>query len=91
MAFLDLGERLRQRGQYAAAATVALAGLAHYPATADAHDLLARIRADQGDDGAASSAWQAALECGAVCLSNCGFSCPRVPAGTWNSSRKANW
>ena len=63
MAFLDLGERLRQRGQYAAAATVALAGLAHYPATADAHDLLARIRADQGDDGAASSAWQAALEC----------------------------
>jgi predicted regulator of Ras-like GTPase activity (Roadblock/LC7/MglB family) len=63
MAFLELGERLRQRGQYAAAATVALAGLSHYPVAADAHDLLARIRADQGDDVAAANAWQAALEC----------------------------
>ena len=63
MAFLELGERLRQRGQYAAAATVALAGLSHYPALAEAHDLLARIRADQGDDAAAIAAWHAALEC----------------------------
>ncbi len=63
LAFLELGERLRQRGQYAAAATVALAGLAHYPALADAHDLLARVRADQGDDAAAIAGWQAALEC----------------------------
>ncbi|MGH7524183.1 MAG: hypothetical protein ACREK8_07750 [Gemmatimonadales bacterium] len=63
LAFLELGERLRQRGQFAAAATVALAGLAHYPAVADAHDLLARIRVDQGDDPAAIAAWHAALEC----------------------------
>lgn len=63
MAFLELGERLRQRGQLAAAATVALAGLGHYPAVADAHDLLARIRADQGDDAGAVAAWHAALEC----------------------------
>jgi predicted regulator of Ras-like GTPase activity (Roadblock/LC7/MglB family) len=63
LAFLELGERLRQRGQFAAAATVALAGLAHYPAVADAHDLLARIRADQGDDAAATAGWHAALEC----------------------------
>lgn len=63
MAFLELGERLRQRGQYAAAATVVLAGLAHYPAAADAHDLLARVRADQSDDLAATNAWHAALEC----------------------------
>lgn len=65
MAFLELGERLRQRAQYAAAATVALAGLNHYPADPDAHDLLARIRADQGDDAAATAAWHAALECDA--------------------------
>lgn len=63
MAFLELGERLRQRGQLAAAATVALAGLGHYPAVADAHDLLARIRADQGNDAEAIAAWHAALEC----------------------------
>ncbi len=63
LAFLELGERLRQRGQHAAAATVALSGLAHYPTVADAHDLLARVRADQGDDSAASRAWYAALEC----------------------------
>jgi len=63
MAFLELGERLRQRGQYAAAAVVAAAGISRYPAVADAHDLLARIRADQGDDAAASAGWHAALEC----------------------------
>lgn len=63
LAFLELGERLRQRGQLAAAATVALAGLAHYPAVADAHDLLGRIRADQGNDAGAIAAWHAALEC----------------------------
>lgn len=63
LAFLELGERLRQRGQLAAAATVALAGLAHYPALADAHDLLGRIRADQGNEAEAIAAWHAALEC----------------------------
>jgi predicted regulator of Ras-like GTPase activity (Roadblock/LC7/MglB family) len=54
---------LRQRGQFVAAASVALAGLGHYPSVAEAHDLLARIRADQGDDAAAIAAWHAALEC----------------------------
>lgn len=62
LAFLELGERLRQRGQLEAAATVALAGLGHYPAHADAHDLLGRIRADQGDAAGARDAWHAALE-----------------------------
>lgn len=62
LAFLDLGERLRQRGQLEAAATVALAGLGRYPAFADAHDLLARIRADQAEDAPAISSWRAALE-----------------------------
>ena len=65
LAFLELGERLRQRGQLDAAATVATAGLAHYPALADAHDLLGRIRADQGQDAGAIAAWHAALECDA--------------------------
>lgn len=62
-AFLELGERLRRRGQLDAAATVASAGLAHYPVLADAHDLLGRIRADLEDDAAAAAAWQSALEC----------------------------
>lgn len=62
-AFLDLGERLRQRGQLDAAASVALAGVARFPGLAGAHDLLGRIRADQGDDDGARSAWLAALEC----------------------------
>jgi predicted regulator of Ras-like GTPase activity (Roadblock/LC7/MglB family) len=62
-AFLDLGERLRQRGQHDAALSVALAGVARFPGLAAAHDLLGRIRADQGDDEGARSAWVAALEC----------------------------
>ena len=63
LAFLELGERLRQRGQLDAAASVALAGLAHYPTLADAHDLLGRIRVDQGEEAAAVAAWHAAIEC----------------------------
>ncbi len=63
LAFLELGERLRQRGQLDAAVTVAQAGLVHYPDIADAHDLLGRIRADQGNPAAAVAAWQAALAC----------------------------
>jgi len=62
-AFLDLGERLRLRGQLEAALSVALAGAGRYPSLAAAHDLVGRIRADQGDDDGARSAWIAALEC----------------------------
>lgn len=63
LAFLELGERLRRRGQLEAAESVALAGLAHYPALADAHDLLGRIRSDLGDAAGATDSWRAALEC----------------------------
>lgn len=63
MAFLDLGERLRQRGQLEAAATVTMVGLGHHPALPAAHDLLGRIRADQGDDAAAAASWRTALAC----------------------------
>jgi len=62
-AFLDLGERLRQRGQLEAALSVALAGVGRHPTLAAAHDLLGRVRADQGDDEGARAAWLAALEC----------------------------
>ena len=61
--FLELGERLRQRGQLDAALSVALAGTARHPTMAEAHDLVGRVRADQGDDDGARSAWMAALEC----------------------------
>lgn len=62
-AFLDLGERLRQRGQLEAAISVARAGVARFSGLAAAHDLVGRISADQGDDDGARSAWMATLEC----------------------------
>lgn len=62
-AFLELGERLRQRGQLDAALSVALAGVGRFPTLASAHDLVGRVRADMGDDPGAASAWAACLEC----------------------------
>jgi predicted regulator of Ras-like GTPase activity (Roadblock/LC7/MglB family) len=67
-AFLELGERLRQRGQLEAALSVALAGAARHPALAESHDLVGRVRADLGDDEGARSAWLAALECDPACV-----------------------
>lgn len=61
LAFLDLGEALRRRGQYDAAAKVARGGLSRYPGLADAHDLVARILSDQGDLAGAFDAWADAL------------------------------
>ena len=61
LAFLDLGEALRQRGQLDAAFKVARGGLGRYPGLADAHDLLARILGDQGDLAGAFDAWVEAL------------------------------
>jgi tetratricopeptide (TPR) repeat protein len=61
LAFLDLGEALRQRGQLEAAYKVARGGAARYPTLADAHDLLARILGDQGDLAGAFDAWADAL------------------------------
>jgi predicted regulator of Ras-like GTPase activity (Roadblock/LC7/MglB family) len=62
-AFLALGERLRQRGLIDAALAVAEAGAARFPMLAEAHDLVGRVRADQGDEEGARRAWLAALEC----------------------------
>ena len=61
LAFLDLGEALRRRGQLDAAYKVARGGLSRYPGLADAHDLLARILGDQGDLAGAFEAWAEAL------------------------------
>lgn len=61
LAFLELGEALRWRGQYEAAAKVARGGLSRYPGLADAHDLVARILSDQGDLAGAFDAWADAL------------------------------
>jgi tetratricopeptide (TPR) repeat protein len=61
LAFLELGEALRRRGQLEAAYKVARGGLSRYPALADAHDLMARILGDQGDLAGAFDAWAEAL------------------------------
>jgi tetratricopeptide (TPR) repeat protein len=62
LAFLELAEALRRRGQLEAAYKVARGGLARYPALADAHDLLARVLSDQGDLAGAFDAWTSALQ-----------------------------
>ena len=61
LAFLELGEALRRRGQLEAAYKVARGGLARYPDLADGHDLVGRILGDQGDLAGAFDAWVEAL------------------------------
>jgi tetratricopeptide (TPR) repeat protein len=62
LAFLELAEALRRRGQIDAAYKVARGGLARYPGLADAHDLMARVQSDQGDLAGAFDAWSSALQ-----------------------------
>jgi tetratricopeptide (TPR) repeat protein len=62
LAFLELGEALRGRGQLDAACKVARGGVGRYPGLADAHDLLARILSDMGDLAGAFDAWSTALQ-----------------------------
>lgn len=62
LAFLDLAEALRRRGQLDAACKVARGGVSRYPGLADAHDLLARILSDTGDLAGAFDAWTSALQ-----------------------------
>jgi tetratricopeptide (TPR) repeat protein len=61
LAFLELGEALRRRGQLDSAYKVARGGLTRYPGLAEAHDLMARILGDQGDLAGAFDAWVEAL------------------------------
>jgi tetratricopeptide (TPR) repeat protein len=62
LAFLELAEALRRRGQLEAAHKVARGGLARYPGLADAHDLMARVLSDQDDLAGAFDAWASALQ-----------------------------
>ena len=62
LAFLELAEALRRRGQIDAAYKVARGGLARYPGLADAQDLMARVLSDQGDLAGAFDAWASALQ-----------------------------
>lgn len=62
LAFLELAEALRRRGQLDAACKVARGGVSRYPGLADAHDLLARVLSDQGDLAGAFDAWSSALQ-----------------------------
>ena len=61
LAFLELGEALRRRGQLDSAYKVARGGLTRYSRLAEAHDLMARILGDQGDLAGAFDAWVEAL------------------------------
>ena len=49
LAYAELAESLRRRGQRDEALRVALHGLARHPRHADGHDVLARIYAKSGD------------------------------------------
>ena len=62
LAFLELAEALRRRGQVEAAYKVARGGLLRYPGLSDAHDLMARVLSDQGDLAGAFDAWSSALQ-----------------------------
>jgi tetratricopeptide (TPR) repeat protein len=62
LAFLELAEALRHRGQLDAAYKVARGGVQRYPGLADAHDLLARVLRDQGDFAGAFDCWATALQ-----------------------------
>ena len=62
LAFLELAEALRRRGQLEAAYKVARGGLVRYPGLADAHDLMAHVLSDQGDLAGAFDSWSSALQ-----------------------------
>jgi tetratricopeptide (TPR) repeat protein len=62
LAYAELAELLRRRGQAEEALQVALQGLTRNPMHADGHDALARIYTDMGDLERARLAWSKALE-----------------------------
>jgi tetratricopeptide (TPR) repeat protein len=61
LVFLKLGEALRRDGRLEAAAKVALQGLSRYAELPAAHDLYARVLADQGDFERAFDEWDITL------------------------------
>ncbi len=61
LAFLEIGERLRNDGRLEAAVRVALSGLERHPSLAAAQDLYARILVDIGDYDRARQIWSGIL------------------------------
>jgi predicted regulator of Ras-like GTPase activity (Roadblock/LC7/MglB family) len=61
LAFLPLAEELRKRRKLDDALRVALRGLERHPYLADAHDVLARVCADRGEEQRARDEWETAL------------------------------
>ncbi|CAN5908333.1 hypothetical protein BH11GEM1_BH11GEM1_22170 [soil metagenome] len=59
--FVPLGEALRRQGQRELALKVTLKGLERHPHLSDAHDLLARLYADDGDIERAFDEWDMVL------------------------------
>jgi tetratricopeptide (TPR) repeat protein len=60
--FLQLGEALRRSTQLDLALRVASRGVERHGANPDAHDLLARVRADRGELAEATQEWEAVLQ-----------------------------
>lgn len=60
-AFLPLVDALRRQGRLEEARRYALRGLERHPHLAGAHDVLARVMADLGDEGQAGDEWEFAL------------------------------
>jgi predicted regulator of Ras-like GTPase activity (Roadblock/LC7/MglB family) len=61
LAFMPLADALRRLGRLDEARRHALRGLERHPHLAGAHDTLARVLADLGDDGQALDEWEFAL------------------------------
>lgn len=61
LVFLQLGEKLRRRGQMEIALKIALRGLERHPRHAEAHDLVARIAVDGRDFARALEEWETVL------------------------------
>lgn len=61
LAFMPLADALRRQGRLDEARRYALRGLERHPHLAGAHDALARVLADLGDDGQALDEWEFAL------------------------------
>jgi len=61
LAFMPLVDSLRRLGRFDEARRYALRGLERHPHLAGAHDALARVLTDAGDEGQARDEWEFAL------------------------------
>ena len=61
LVFLRIAEHLRRSGHLGEARRVVLRGLERHPYLADAHDALARVLVDSGEEVPARDEWEMAL------------------------------